>query len=282
MTTRNRLAAGPALNRVGLALAAGALLALPGCSGVDALANHGELDVHTHMSESVFLDPVPDAQKTVYVGVRNTSDYPDIDVRGPLIQAIGQRGYTVVGDPGDAHYMVQVNVLQAGKLQPGQTGALLGASYGEPLLAGAIAGGLTAGGTGNYGAATGVGLGVAAATFLMNEAFQDVTYAVTTDIQISERPLHGEKVAQHTHTGAYKTNHASSYAVTESTPYSSGEADTNHTNENFRTQEVDEFSDYKKYQVRDVAYADKVNLKMTEAVPTLVVHLTSSLANLFE
>ncbi len=265
-----------------LMLGALGVLALPGCSGVDALANHGELDVHTHMSETVFLDPVPDRLRTIYVGVRNTSDYPDIDVRGSLIQALQARGYTVVDEPSQAHYMVQVNVLQAGKLKPGQTPGLLAANYGEPLLLGATAGVLTGLGSGNPYAGGAVGLGVAAGTFLFNEAYQDVTYAVTTDIQISERPLHGEKVAQHTHTGAYKSNHSSSYAVTDMTPYSSGEADTNNTNENFRTQEVDEFSDYKKYQVRDVAYADKVNLKMADAIPSLVGHLTSSLANLFE
>ena len=49
-----------------------------------------------------------------------------------------------------------------------------------------------------------------------------------------------------------------------------------------RDQFVEENADYKQYQVRDVAYADKVNLKMQEAVPILAQRLTSSLANLFE
>jgi hypothetical protein len=54
-----------------------------GCSGMEALSEHGNLDVHTHMSDTVFLDPIPASQKTIYIGVRNTSDYPEIDARSP-------------------------------------------------------------------------------------------------------------------------------------------------------------------------------------------------------
>ena len=61
-----------------------ALSALTGCAGTDALVNHADLTVHTHMSETVFLDPVGLNQKTIYMGFRNTSDYPDIDIRGAL------------------------------------------------------------------------------------------------------------------------------------------------------------------------------------------------------
>jgi hypothetical protein len=262
-------------------LLAGAL-PLAGCSGVDAITNHGELDVHTHMSETVFLDPVPAADKTVYIGVRNTSDYPTLDVRTPLMQAIQARGYTIMDDASTAHYMLQANVLQAGKLDPNETGALLSANYGQPLLAGATAGAVTGAATGNGYAGLGVGLAAAAGTWAFNQAYKDVTYAVTTDIQISERPLSGAKVHQNTHNYHRHGNHASSTNVTEATPYSSAESDSESVNSHERTQDIDEDVDYKKYQVRDVAYADKVNLKMDEAVPTLVQHLTSSLANVFE
>ena len=142
------------------------------------------------MSETVFLDPVPESAKTVYIGIRNTSDYPSLDVRTPLMQAIQARGYTVVNDSRTAHYMLQANVLQAGKLN-GDPNALLSANYGQPLLLGSAAGALTGAATGNGYAGLGVGLGVAAASWAFNQAYKDVTYAVTTDIQISERPLGG-------------------------------------------------------------------------------------------
>ncbi len=258
------------------------LLLLCSCEGVDALANHGALDVHTHMSETVFLDPVPPSARTVYLGVRNTSDYPDIDFRQALAAALSSRGYTVVADPEAAHYMLQANVLQAGKIKPQDVNGLVSASFGQPLLAGAAAGALTGGFTGSSGAGLGVGLGVLAASALVNYAYQDVTYAVTVDIQLSERPLHGAKVYQSTRT--HHGHHNASYAaaVTEATPETFGASSATTNNDTDRYQSVDETSDFKKYNVRDIAYADKVNLQMSEAVPTLMQHLASSFANLFE
>jgi hypothetical protein len=260
-------------------LAAGAL---SGCSGADALANHSDLVVHTHMSETVFLDPVPQRLHTIYIGMRNTSDYPDIDVRGPLAAALQQRGYTVVSDPGQAYYLLQGNVLQAGKLDQSQKSSLLGGGFGQALLAGGAAGGLTSGLGGSNGAALGVGLGVAAATAAFNYAYQNVTYAVTVDLQLSERPLHGGKVRQTTNTYRNTSNGSSAVAVTDSTPQSYGVSGSSSYNSNSRSQSIDETSDFKKYNVRDVAYADQVNLKMEQAIPTLVQHLSSSFANLFE
>ena len=263
-------------------LALALAMTLTACSGVDALTNHADLDVHTHMSETVFLDPVPSYAKTVYVGVRNTSDYPTLDVRTPLIQAIQARGYTVVDAPDSAHYMLQANVLQAGKLDGNATGALLSANYGQPLLVGSAAGALTGAGSGNGYAGLGVGLGVAAATWAFNQAYKDVTYAVTTDIQISERPLGGVTVHQHTHNYRGHRNHSGTVNVTEATATSYGESDADTASTHERSQDVDEENSFKQVQVRDVAYANKVNLRMDEAVPTLVQHLTSSLANVFE
>ncbi len=257
-------------------------LCLGGCSGVDALANHGTLDVHTHMSETVFLDPVPESQRTIYLGIRNTSDYPDIDFRSALAAALTQRGYTIVPDPEEAHYLLQANVLQAGKLKQGEEAQIASSGFGQPLLAGAVAGGLTGGFSNNAGAGVGVGLGVAAATALFNYAYQDVTYAVTVDIQLAERPAHGAKVHQRTHTHHGHYNHSAQVAVTDATDQTYGESDSATMNGTDRDQLIDEDVDFKKYNVRDIAYADKVNLKMEEAIPTLTAHLASSFANLFE
>jgi hypothetical protein len=109
-----------------------------------------------------------------------------------------------------------------------------------------------------------------------------VTYAVTVDIQISERPLHGAKVHRYTHNHRGSANYRVHQEVDEATPLAyaaSGGASLNSSN---RDRFVEENADYKLYQVRDVAYADKGNLKMQEAMPILTQRLTSSLANLFE
>ncbi len=271
--------------RQGFRVAAGAAalaMLLGGCSGVDALANHGALDVHTHMSETIFLDPVPERLHTIYIGMRNTSDYPDIDVRGPLAAALEQRGYTVVRDPGQAYYQLQGNVLQAGRLDKSQTQALLGGGFGGPLLAGAAAGGITRGFGGSTSASLGVGLGVAALTTLANYAYQDVTYAVTVDLQISARPTGGGRVNQYTSTRRSSSSGSANMAVTDSTPYSYGVSGSSSFNGNDRVQTHSGSSDYLRYNVRDVAYADRVNLQLQEAIPVIVQRLASSFANLFE
>ncbi|GBQ81360.1 complement resistance protein TraT [Asaia bogorensis] len=261
------------------------LLALTACSGLDAVSNHGQLDVHTHMSETVFLDPVPQNQKTVYLGIRNTSDYPELDIRSALASALQQRGYTIMPDAMGAHYLLQANVLQAGKLTKEQSSALLSSNYGQPLQSlaiGAASGGLVGGLTGNAGAGLGVGLGLAAASALVNYAYQDVTYAITVDIQLSERPANGGKVRQHTHTHHGSGSSRLSGGVTDSTAQTYGAASSGDSNANVRVQDIDETSDFKKYTLRDVAYADKVNLKLGEAMPVLTQRLAVSFANLFE
>lgn len=125
------------------------------------------------------------------------------------------------GDPtGGLVRLLQANVLQAGKIKPQEVNGLVSAGFGQPLLAGAAAGALTGGFTGSSGA--GLGLGVLAASALVNYAYQDVTYAVTVDIQLSERPLHGANVAQSTrlHHGHHNASYAA--AVTEETPETFG------------------------------------------------------------
>ncbi len=228
----------------------GVAAVLAGCASVDADGKHAALDPHTHISEPPFLDPAPAHAKTIYLGLRNTSDLPDIDLRTPLAQAIAARGYTIVDDPDAAQFSLQANVLQAGRLQAGQQGALLAAGYGEPLLGGAAAGGLTAALTRSAEAGLGAGLGAAAASWAISQAYQDVTYTITADVQITQRrPFGAAQQARSTRP---------------------------------RVQTVAAVSEAKHYRLRDVAYADRVNLRQEEAMPVLVAHLTSSLANLFE
>jgi hypothetical protein len=54
------------------------------------------------------------------------------------------------------------------------------------------------------------------------------------------------------------------------------------SNSSGRSQSYDTTSDFLKYNVRDVAYANQVNLKWENAAPLLVEKLSSSVANLFE
>jgi opacity protein-like surface antigen len=255
---------------------------LSGCAAADVAMNHSDLKAQTHMSETIFLDPVPPSAKTIYVSARNTSDHPELDIRGPLTQYVAARGYTIVQDPNQAHYMLRINILQAGQIDPNSKNSMLMAKYGEPLLGGVAAGAIANSlGAGN-GTSLGVGLGVGAATFLANQMIKDVTFSVVVDVQLSERPLNGAKVSQSTNTYTGKTNMTNESAKLPLTPGGSGYSSSSTLNTNGKSQRVDEQSDFKQYQLRQIAYADKMNLKFEEATPLLITKISMSLANLFE
>src|SRR5579859_746936 len=111
-----------------------AMVALAGCQAASTAINKQNLDVQTHMSDTVFLDPVAQDKKTVLVRVRNTSDHPEIDLKAPIVAALQAKGYRLVDDPEGAHFMLQLNVLQAGPFEPANKNAILAAGYGETLL----------------------------------------------------------------------------------------------------------------------------------------------------
>jgi len=268
----------------GLALLA-AVATLTGCAAGDALLNHRELEVETHMSETVFLDPIPPTLKTVFMTARNTSDHPEVDVRGPLASALIARGYTLTEDPAKAHYLLRLNVLQAGKVDADDPSILLAAKYGEPL-AGFAVGAATAGALGaGTGGSLGVGVALGAGTAVANHFYKDVLVAVVVDIQLSERPLSGAKVKTNTVTGAGQFNGSDEISVTnkkKGATHTTVVGETATRNARVVTQNIDEEKDFKQYQIREVAYAEKVNLKFEEANPLLIAKLTSTLSNLFE
>jgi len=264
------------------AVALAALLALGGCQAADAIINNSTLNVQTQMSETVFLDEVPRNLRTIYVAVRNTSDRPDVDFRVPLTQAIANRGYRVVDDPAQAHFMLRVNVLQVGPIKDQDRGSILSAKYGEPLLGGAAAGALASTFGAGTNASIGVGLGVAAGAYLANQLIKNVTYAVVTDIQLSERPRRGAVVNQRTSTVAAQANSSTTVSQGPSNRNSSTVSVGVTNNSRVRSQDVFERADFKQYQIRSMAYAEKVNLQFDEAVPVLIQRLAGTLSNLFE
>jgi len=270
-----------------LALSAGSsLLVLASCAAVDANVNHGDLQINTHLSETVFLDPVPVEKRSIYVSIRNTSDHPELDISGPLKVAVAQRGYLVVQDPTKAEYMLRANVLQAGEVDASSKSSMLLAQYGQPLLAGAVVAGTTSALGGGTAATTGLGLGAAAATFAANQIWKDKTYSVVVDIELSSRPLSGAKVSQTTASIAGQAN-SSFKAQSSGTPTGAamqGSLNTATATYNGRAvaQSINEEADFKKYQIRAMAYADQVNLKFDAALVPLETKLISALANLFE
>lgn len=268
--------------------AAGLCSVLMGCQAASTLIDKQNLDVQTHMSDTIFLDPVPESKHTVYIGARNTSDHPEIDLKMPIVAKLRQRGYTVVGDPRAAQYIIQLNVLQAGPVDPNRKDSFLSGGYGTALDAvalGAAAGALTAYGSGNVGAGLGVGLGVAAVGFLADHLVKDVYFTVVTDIQLSAKPVRGGSVRESQSTARSSGSSNLQTHASGGTGASAGVSNygsSGSSNSSARSQSYETTSDYLKFNVRDVAYANQVNLKWETASPLLIEKLSSSIANLFE
>jgi hypothetical protein len=246
----------------GLAAALSAALVLGGCAATYTAVAKRNLDVQTKMTETVFLDPVPASERTVYVEVRNTSDKPDLDIGSAIRQQIQAKGYRVVDDPRQAHYVLQANVLQAGKSSLTATQEAYKGGFGGTLL-GAAGGGALGYGIGAAGGGNDVLLGVGGALIgsamenLTGAFVQDVTYSIITDVQVSERSRNGVVVTQ------------------------SDTANLKQGTSGTRTQSSSRTTDLEHYRTRIVSTADKVNLEWPEAEPQLVAGLSRSVAGIF-
>lgn len=238
------------------AVAVGCLL-LSGCAATRVAIAKRDLDVQTRMSATIFLDPIKADLRTVYLQIRNTSDQQDLDVVKDLSAAVGAKGYRLVADPDQAHYLLQANVLYAGKVAKTAAESALSQGYGGALGAGmgVMAAAYATGTDGGRGLAT-AGLLGALGESIASSMVKDVYFSVVTDIQIKERAASAVVNVASSHTLAQGTSGSSVSTYSEQT-------------------------DWKTYQTRIVSTANKVNLEFAEAAPELRSGLVRSLAGLF-
>lgn len=165
---------------------------LTSCSAASLAISKKNLDVQTKMNKTLWLNPVPAAQKTIYLQVRNTSDKQQFNldaIRGNL----EAKGYRILSSSSHAHYWLQVNILKVGMTsmsaaeKAGQSGP--GSSL-EGAVVGAAAGALVA--PGSPRAWLGAGLAGAAVSLVANSAVKDVVYVAITDIRVSEKQKNGQ------------------------------------------------------------------------------------------
>jgi outer membrane lipoprotein SlyB len=237
-------------------------LALAGCAATTTAVSKRNLDVQTRMSDSIFLSPVTPGQRTVYVAVRNTSDRPDLDLEAAVRQSVAARGYLVVDDPAAAHFILQANILQAGRSSETATEAAYKGGFGGTLVGGAAGGavgyGIGKAGGGNDVLLTVGGAIIGAAIEGITGAFvQDVTYSVVTDIQVSEPADVGQVVTE------------------------SESADLTQGTSGRRAQSSSRTIERRTYATRIVSKANKANLEWAEAAPALVDGVTRSVAGIF-
>lgn len=232
-----------------------------GCAATSTAVSKRNLDVQTKMTDSVFIEPVGPDKRTIFVSVRNTSDKPDFTIEPAIRQQLEASGYRVVDDPDQAQFMLQANVLQAGRSSETAAEAAGSGGFGS-----AVAGGAVGAGSGYLlGQAGGSDVGLTIAGALIGAAIstvadayvQDVTYTVITDLRVSERAPGGVVVSQ-----------------SEQQTLEQGSGGT-------VTQASSTITDWQHYQTRIVATANKVNAEWEEAAPFMVDGLTRSIGGIF-
>ena len=228
------------------------IVSLASCAATMSAVEHAKLETSAKMSDTIFLTPAPQAAKTVFVQVKNTSDVP-IQLQELVIQKLTGKGYRVItDDPYKAYYWLQANVLYMGKEKKHLTAdAALAGGYGGALL-----GAATGRGTGRYtGGAAGALVG-SAAGMLIGSAIHVDTYMGVVDIQVKEKTLQGT-VATTTQSnlkqGIGTTIKSSHHAV----------------------------SNYQAYRTRIVVRATRTNINIKEAVPVVENKLSSEIAGIF-
>lgn len=275
------------LDQVFTVFCCASLLTLGGCGTVTTLAEHHSLEVSTKMSSSIFLDPTAQAQQTVFLQIRNTTDETGLDLATPLAAALQAKGWQVVTDPAQAHAILQVNVLQAGKTKQDALQAALAGGYGGVLGSAALGAGVAAlAGANGYGIG-GAGLATGAADYVGSLLVKDVLYAVITDVRVLERGAPGQKF---TVTNNSVENNGTATG-TAANPFAaamqafSGQlspgASTTGTQASTTTQTYTTQSDFKTLQTRIISSAEQANLEWKDAEPVLQQGLVRSISGLF-
>ena len=227
------------------------VMQLVGCNAMHTVVKKRDLRVETKMSDSIFLDPVSQDKRTVFLQLRNTSDKQDLVIANEIQTALLSKGYKVVNDPDSAHFWIQANILKAGRTTADENRGILAQGYGG-AVAGAIVGAQFGSGRGQAAA----GLLGAAAGFVADAMVEDVYFNIVTDLQVSERAKSGVEVQE------------------------GNRAKLKQGNSGYKSVTSNEVTDRKKYQTRIVSTANKVNLEFVEARPKLVQGLVNSISGL--
>lgn len=235
----------------------GILLLLTSCGATTTALGKRELDVQTKTTNTIFLDPVAADKRTVFVQVRNTSDKPELDIERAVRERVAANGFRIVEDPEQAHYLLQANVLQAGRSSRTAAEQTFGGGFGSAIFGGAVGAAAGRALSRDTGTIIAGGLLGAAASAVADSMVQDVTYTITADVQVSERARDG-------------------VMVTESLRQNLGQGSAGG-----RTVSATETHQWKRYQTRVQASANQANLEFEDAAPELVDGLTRSISGIF-
>ena len=232
----------------------GSFALLASCAATSTVIEHRNLETDTKLSQTIFLDPVSQNQKTIYITVKNTSQ-ESLTIDKSLKQALEEHGYKVANNPAKAHYMLQANILKVGKMSVSASKSALGGGFGS-AFAGAATGTALRALSGHSNTMIAGGLAGGIVGLAADSLVKAVNYTMITDVQISERVGKG---AVHEHFSSALENGSASGTYQTSSKQ----------------------SDFQSYQTRIVSNVDKVNLSFVQARPVLEQDLVKTLAGIF-
>ncbi len=232
------------------------IVTLSSCSTIHKSIKHGKLEVETKMSDTIFLDPAAKDKKTVILQIMNTTDRQDFHIKNELCDALESKGYRVVNDPKEAHFMIQANILQIGKSNLDDPFDSMSGGYGAGVQ-GAVLGGAMGGSIGGGRGAFIGGLVVGLGSTIMDAMVELIQFSMITDLQISEK--------------------AEGMIVDESSKAKLKQGTSGNKKSSWT-----EKTNWKKYQTRVMSVAKKTNLKFDAALPHLKSGLVQSISGIFE
>ena len=240
-------------NKIQIIFLALTTMFITSCATLDnTIGGKSKLSVDTKMSNTIFLDPVAEEKRTVYVHIRNTSS-KRLNIDEDIKSALRGKGYRVMANPDKAHYMIQANILHVSQVAEDKDpfGALA-KGYGSAVLGGVAGHAITGG---HRDGATGGALLIAGADYIVSRLNKVVKYSMITDLQVSERVYGGELTR--IENNATVSGNSSVSATIGATK-----------------------AKWRKYQTRIISVAEKSALKFEEATPHLEEGLIMAISGL--
>lgn len=247
-------------SRAGLILLGLALSLLVGCAATQVAVGKKDLLVNTRTSTAIFVDPVPKANRTVYLEIKSgVMEFNRNDFRNFVVKAFTENtdsGYVVVDDPDKAQFQMLVYVLNLEEASPTAAEAALNQGYVGSIAAGAAAGALINNSNPYTGAGYG-GLVGGIADSVSGALVHDVTFMLVVDVKITEKAAKGVYVRKDTQIGSKVSDSGTS------------------------NQSVSEVRDRKEYQTRIVTTANQANLTLPEAQERMFTKTAYAMAGFF-
>ncbi len=258
---------------------------LSACTAVHTSVSKRNLDVQTRMSQTVYLDPVEPEQRTIFLDIRQTAAEYQLPLAGDIRNLLLSRGYTLLDNPQQARYWLQVNVRTILKerpeqvlsreeygLSPAEIEALLNPALGEIPAPVPSSGNMITPGMVDVAVASDISMDskdvgralvvlavFAGAEYVGNQLVRDKYFTMLTDVQVAEK-LPADSIAM----------------VQESARHELLQGDSGITGQMWQRA-----TDRRKYQLRVVSFANKANLSWREAEQPLHQGLLRSLAGIF-